>query len=67
MGEERGRALGMPLDQFTEEAYKGLVENQEQVIVGVPGPTAKEDYAQLLKSRQVIFDSLSDMIMTHFN
>ena len=56
----------MPLDEFTEEAYKGLVENQEQVIVGVPGGAAKDDYAQLLKSRQAVFDSLSDMIMQHF-
>ncbi|QIX01260.1 hypothetical protein AMS68_006777 [Peltaster fructicola] len=33
---DRGRHLGMPLDEFTEEAYNGLCsENNEQVPVGM--------------------------------
>lgn len=38
MGEEKGRSVGMPLKEFTDQAYQGLVEGKDQVIVGSVGP-----------------------------
>lgn len=29
-----GRQIGMPLDQFTKEAYEGLAAGKEEVVVG---------------------------------
>ena len=34
MGVEAGRKLGMPLDAFTDLAYKGLCSGQDQVVIG---------------------------------
>ena len=43
-GEEAGRAMGMPLDKFTDEAYQGLASLKDTVVVGGlgPGPTFHE-------------------------
>lgn len=30
-----GGKIGMPLDEFTEEAWKGLIEGKEQIPVGM--------------------------------
>lgn len=32
-----GRSMGMPLEEFTNEAWKGLVEGKEQIPVGFAG------------------------------
>ncbi|USP81538.1 Short-chain dehydrogenase/ reductase protein [Curvularia clavata] len=31
---KNGRSMGMPLDEFTDEAWKGLVEGKDQIPVG---------------------------------
>ena len=38
MGEEQGRKFEMPLDAFTDEAYKGLVSGKDQLVIGSIGP-----------------------------
>lgn len=38
MGEEAGRRLGMPLNAFTEEAYKELAAGNDQIVIGSVGP-----------------------------
>lgn len=63
---DHGRSLGMPVDQFIEEAYQGMAQNQEQIVVGVPGTATEEQYKQLLDTRQTIFDSLSNILMARF-
>jgi hypothetical protein len=59
--------MGMPVEEFVEEAYSGLVKGDENVDVGLPGPTSKEDYHALVVTRQKIFNSLSDVLMAHFH
>lgn len=58
MGEEAGRQLGMPLADFTEEAYQGLISGNDQVIVGGIGP----DFQEIVQKRRGAFDFLTQMI-----
>ena len=46
-----GRHMGMPLAEFTDEAYKGLAEGLEQIPVG----TSKMAFEGFEKKRQEIF------------
>jgi len=52
---KNGRQIGMPLAQFTEEAYAGLAEGKDQVAVG----TAKTAFDQFEWKRQ---EALQGMI-----
>lgn len=46
-----GRQMGMPLDQFTNEAYSGLAAGKEEVLVG----DAAKWYNAFEPQRQQIF------------
>ncbi len=60
MGEEAGRKLGMPLDQFTEEAYKELVGGKDQIIIGAVGP--KEAFNEIIDKRRAAFEGLTNVM-----
>lgn len=50
--------MGMPLDQFTDEAYKGLVSGSDQVAVGAVGPA--DTYHEVLEKRRTIFNQIAE-------
>jgi len=58
MGEEVGRSLGMPLDAFTEEAYKGLTEGKDQIIIGALGPVGPA-LLEIINKRRTAFETRS--------
>ena len=60
MGPTKGRAMGMPLDQFTDAAYKGLVSGSDHVVIGAAGP--KERYDEIVRLRRAQFEGLSEMM-----
>jgi hypothetical protein len=63
MGVEVGRNLGMSLDQFTEEAYQGLLSGEDTFAVGaIMIPGAKEAMADIVAKRRTIFNSLAELI-----
>lgn len=69
MGEERGRAMGMPVDAFTEQAYNGLASGKDEVSVGgmgIPGtPEATKVTAlmeEVASKRQEAFTVLSEFM-----
>lgn len=64
MGEKVGRNLGMPVQDFVDQAYDQLVAGADQVIVGTIGP--EDQFLQLAKQRRQTFDGLSDMMLKHF-
>jgi hypothetical protein len=66
MGIERGRALGMPLAEFTEEAYAALASGKEEIIVGNLHAANPEDIQVFLEKRKLIFDNLSNAMAAHF-
>jgi hypothetical protein len=64
MGVERGRNMGMPVDEFVEKAWAQLVEGSDHVIVGPLPPADK--YLELVKGRREIFENLSNVMAAHF-
>ncbi|KAL8780274.1 MAG: hypothetical protein Q9213_006550 [Squamulea squamosa] len=52
---KNGRQIGMPLDQFTEETYSGLVAGKEEVVVG----DAAGWYNAFESERQNIFNKMT--------
>jgi hypothetical protein len=60
MGVETGRNFGMPLDTFTEQAYQGLVEGKDQIVIGSVGPV--EMFNEIVDKRRTAFANLARMM-----
>jgi hypothetical protein len=60
MGQEAGRNLGMPLEAFTEEAYKALAESQDQIVIGSVGPAAT--FNEIIDKRRSAFETLAKLM-----
>ncbi|KAF6218356.1 hypothetical protein HO133_005703 [Letharia lupina] len=54
---KNGRQYGMPLDQFTDEAYEGLAAGKEEVTVG----SAQDWYNKFESARQELFHGIVKM------
>lgn len=63
MGEEKGRALGMPLVEFCDKAYDGLVSGDDQIVIGSIGP--QEKFMNVIHNRRSIFEFLAKMMRFH--
>jgi len=63
MGEEKGRALGMPLAEFCDKACAGLAEGSDQVIIGSIGP--QEQFMDIVNKRRGVFEFLAKMMRSH--
>ena len=57
MDPERGRQLGMPIHEFMDETYKGLVSGKDQVIVQSVGPA--DTFNEIVDKRRSTFQNLS--------
>ncbi|EXJ71736.1 uncharacterized protein A1O5_05545 [Cladophialophora psammophila CBS 110553] len=57
LGAERGRTLGMPIDEFTEAAYEGLASGSDQIVIGSPGPA--EIFNDIVDKRRTLFQNLA--------
>ncbi|KAK8124338.1 short-chain dehydrogenase reductase family [Apiospora kogelbergensis] len=66
MGVENGRALGMPVEKFTEEAYSELLKGDEMVVVGSIATEPREVYMDLVDRRRKIFDKLAGAMLSRF-
>ena len=62
-GEEAGRAMGMPLDKFTDLAYEGLASGKDHINVGGIGDA--KQFNEMVEKRREVFDGLSVMIRSH--
>ncbi|KAI9713950.1 MAG: hypothetical protein M1820_000680 [Bogoriella megaspora] len=62
LGEERGRAMGMPVDQFTDEAYIALAAGREHIIVGTLAGTSKEAFDEISAQRDRVFDRVTKIL-----
>ncbi|KAL8705431.1 MAG: hypothetical protein Q9201_001455 [Fulgogasparrea decipioides] len=63
LGEERGRALGMPLAEFCDQAYDGLARGNDQVVIGSIGP--QDQFLDIVNKRRSTFDFLAKMMRSH--
>ncbi|OHE97550.1 hypothetical protein CORC01_07165 [Colletotrichum orchidophilum] len=64
MGEETGRSMGMPVDEFVDKTYQQLALGTEHILVGSIGP--EEPFLELVKVRQQQSDVLSNFMLSHF-
>jgi hypothetical protein len=60
MGLEVGRNFGMPIEDFTEEAYDGLAAGKEQIFIGTIGPA--EIFRDIVEKRTSLFQFLAKMM-----
>ncbi|KAK5987331.1 Serine 3-dehydrogenase [Cladobotryum mycophilum] len=61
-----GGAMGMPVDEFTEKTYAELVQDKEDISIGLPGTTSQETWNQLVQARETAFTGLSDLLLLNF-
>lgn len=57
---DKGRSLGMPVDQFTDEAHKGLLNGEDQIIIGAVGP--EDTFHEIVDKRRAAFENLAKLI-----
>lgn len=56
----------MPVDEFTDIAYKRLADGEDQVIIGTIGPGKGYDYERfhgIVDGRRTAFEWLSDLML----
>jgi len=65
MGAEAGRKMGMPVEQFTEEAYRELVNEVENIVIGNVGGSSKEQFLEIAEKRQEAFERLTLLMRSY--
>lgn len=60
MGLEKGRGMGMPVEQYAEDAYRALEMGSDEMLGGSVGPT--EVFQDLADTRRKIFDEFAPML-----
>lgn len=62
MGEERGRAMGMPVDAFVNQVFQQLDQGVEDVVVGTVGLSNADDLKTLLECRGRLLGELNTLM-----
>lgn len=62
MGEERGRAMGMPVNAFVDQVFEQLEQGKEEVVVGVIGLANSDEFKGLLERRHKLFTELTALM-----
>jgi hypothetical protein len=64
---EHGRKMGMPLNEFVEQAYEHLCNGKDQIIVGTVGPAGvggpAEMFFEVIDKRRKVFEWLSKALL----
>lgn len=60
MDPNTGRQLGMPVQTFVDEVFKGLASGSDQVIVGSIGPA--DTFNEIVDKRRNAFQNLAKMM-----
>ena len=60
MDHDTGRQLGMPVQPFVDEVFKGLESGSDQVIVGSIGPA--DTFNEIVDKRRNAFQNLAKMM-----
>ncbi|KAL9583098.1 MAG: hypothetical protein Q9203_005219, partial [Teloschistes exilis] len=63
MGEEKGRSMGMPVDIFVDQTFKGLEAGKDQVPVGTILGTSEEDLGEIVDKRRAAAERLQEGLM----
>ncbi|KAL4945677.1 hypothetical protein BDV06DRAFT_219070 [Aspergillus oleicola] len=57
MGTQKGRNLGMPVDEFTDKAFEGLLEGKDQIVIGAIGEPGV--FNGIVDKRREVFGGLA--------
>jgi short-subunit dehydrogenase involved in D-alanine esterification of teichoic acids len=60
MGADKGRSMGMPLDEFTEKAWQGLANGDDEVNVGHLGP--EERFFSITRQRRAATEDVAERL-----
>jgi hypothetical protein len=64
---DRGRKIGMPLDEFSNKAYDLLSTGKDQIIIGTVGPAGPggraEMFLEVVEKRRSVFEWLSKIML----
>lgn len=60
MGAEKGRQMGMPLEEFTNKAWEGLVKGDDEVHVGCIPPPGR--FFSIARQRRAACDEFSQQM-----
>lgn len=60
MENNSGRQLGMPVQAFVDEAFKGMASGSDQVVIGSIGPA--ETFNEIVDKRRTAFQNLAKMM-----
>ena len=60
MENNSGRQLGMPVQAFVDEAFKGMASGSDQVVIGSIGPA--ETFNEIIDKRRSAFQNLAKMM-----
>ncbi|KAJ5522678.1 oxidoreductase [Penicillium frequentans] len=63
MGAEKGRQMGMPLQEFTDKAWEGLVKGDDEVYVGCIPPA--ERFFSIAGQRRAACEEFSKRVANH--
>jgi short-subunit dehydrogenase len=62
MGEESSRKFGMPMEDFVNQAYAGLVGGRADIFPGSVGGSTKEQFMEIAEKRAGAFARLCKLI-----
>ncbi|KAF2652224.1 oxidoreductase [Lophiostoma macrostomum CBS 122681] len=62
MGVEAGRSFGMPVAQFTEEAFSEIVAGNQDIYIGAVGGSTREQVLEMAGLRLAAFARMAELI-----
>jgi len=58
MGSEAGARFGMPIEEFTNSAWEGLILGDDEILFVSPG-LGKDQFEEILQKRRAAFERLA--------
>lgn len=62
MGPEKGRNFGMPIQEFINQVYEGLIQGNDQIIIGELGPPGTVNLRGIAHERRQGMENFSKLI-----
>jgi short-subunit dehydrogenase involved in D-alanine esterification of teichoic acids len=66
LGKDAGSKYGMPLSDFVDEAWAGLVEGKKDIFPGTVGGSTKDQFLELVRLRDEATARMSGLLRRHF-
>jgi short-subunit dehydrogenase len=64
MGKDAGSKFGMPISNFVDEAWQGLVDGKSDIFPGTVGGSTKDQFLEIVRVRDEAVKRMSAMLRT---